>query len=201
MTQRISICTSEKWNRRVSRVRDRQRAVLARNAVIFDRVWIGSLFLSLAARFTLNPARFHLAAAGDSPPVFVLFFPPLDFTFGGRATDRHSSPPRPPIEWRVASCAIRCLVVLCARFARSLSRAQLRRAECAWAVAAYSINVSATGVTRKSSIVRLLVSRVARLQLENTCIDTTSITLRYQRSKALVSLDDLKTKLRRLAFN
>lgn len=52
------------------------------------------------ARLSLAPDLplilcFRLIAAGDSPPVFRPV-PPLDFTFGGRATDRRSSPPLPP---------------------------------------------------------------------------------------------------------
>lgn len=75
------------------------------------------------ARLSLAPDLplilcFHLTAAGDSPPVFCPV-PPLDFTFGGRATDRRSSPslPSPPlVEWQVAQAP------RCARFARSLVR-------------------------------------------------------------------------------
>lgn len=78
------------------------------------------------ARLSLAPDLplilcFRLIAAGDSPPVFRPV-PPLDFTFGGRATDRRSSPPLPPplpsplVEWQVAQAP------RCAQFARSLVR-------------------------------------------------------------------------------
>lgn len=128
------------------------------------------------ARLSLAPDLplilcFRLIAAGDSPPVFRPV-PPLDFTFGGRATDRRSSPPLlPPLPSPSPSGKLRKRLVVRGSRVR-LCATDMRMRGCAPSIV-YSISVSDTGVTRqrrKARYIRSFVSLCLGPPV-NTCID------------------------------